>query len=806
MRKSLNVLLCLGLLFQNLIITMQVTASESNYQAKFYNINLKQGDKELELNNDKYVIKDYDEIVLTYELTNYDKTKGYYIKETEYDAEGAATWSYPYGGKIPHKLSPNKNYKYEICNNNDCDIKYDTLDIIFDNQLYEYKNNSYIYIESVYQGGKEISTDNINIWSNYTSYNFNSLEKITYKIKGVNLQEDTFYKLDGETYLPNNISENILGSDLNDGYEFSYYPTLTKPHSFTLTRGDYRVSYLLYNNNDELIKSYGDYSDEDNVNLSDFELDLNYTNYMDIKINKSLPQLKYIYLVTSKYHNKDNSLSLKIDGNNNFENTEYDIKIEGYTYDEKTYEKTYKINGNEISQGTIIELENYLLEYINEYEKYDINNKLYVTIGDVKKEMQIYYTQLDSSANISSHIYFENGKKNLSTFRGTGGVNWLGGIADTNKTAFTKYSSIYLNFTGEGFDNHDNYEYILEYGYFDEKISDGIPNYNSTKVLDKGTINGKTLNTIGMNFRVNNSNNYQKPFYRFAIKKGEEIIYYQAPVLSLVNSPTLANVSMKANNKNLYLQTDDMNYISTRNHPIDIVVSGLGFKEDKEYEFDFCYSYDSNWQEQVCKKIAIKGKDLNNGNGTAKFKFNEQIPKEVSKIDFTVYTETTSEQYEEQVAIQGGFGVTLVDSKDYFSSLSKYTLDNTGDFIKNISKLTNVKDFTNNVNVTNNGKVKIFDKTGTNEIKDTIGTGMIARVINEYNENMLDLDIIVKGDVTGDGNISITDLVKVKRHLSQTAKLAGVYEKAGNVTDSGKIGITDLVKISRDVAKIQEVK
>ena len=83
---------------------------------------------------------------------------------------------------------------------------------------------------------------------------------------------------------------------------------------------------------------------------------------------------------------------------------------------------------------------------------------------------------------------------------------------------------------------------------------------------------------------------------------------------------------------------------------------------------------------------------------------------------------------------------------------------------------------------------------------------MIARVIDENDNNLLDLDVVVKGDVSGDGNISITDLVKVKRHLSEDEELTGVYEVAGNITDTGEIGITDLVKISRDVAKIQEVQ
>ena len=83
---------------------------------------------------------------------------------------------------------------------------------------------------------------------------------------------------------------------------------------------------------------------------------------------------------------------------------------------------------------------------------------------------------------------------------------------------------------------------------------------------------------------------------------------------------------------------------------------------------------------------------------------------------------------------------------------------------------------------------------------------MIARITNEYDENILDLDVVVKGDVSGDGNISITDLVKVKRHLSEDESLNGVYEIAGNITDTGSIGITDLVKISRDVADIEEVQ
>ena len=158
------------------------------------------------------------------------------------------------------------------------------------------------------------------------------------------------------------------------------------------------------------------------------------------------------------------------------------------------------------------------------------------------------------------------------------------------------------------------------------------------------------------------------------------------------------------------------------------------------------------------------------------------------------------------VAIQGGFDVTFVDSIDLFQDTEQYIVDNLDDLIKNIHKNTSVADFVSSLSVANNGKVKIYDATGTKEVEGNVGTGMLARVMNEYEQSILDMDIVVTGDVSGDGNISITDLVKVKRHLAEAQELEGVYEIAGNVTETGEIGITDLVKISRDVAQIEEVE
>ena len=101
--------------------------------------------------------------------------------------------------------------------------------------------------------------------------------------------------------------------------------------------------------------------------------------------------------------------------------------------------------------------------------------------------------------------------------------------------------------------------------------------------------------------------------------------------------------------------------------------------------------------------------------------------------------------------------------------------------------------------------LKVFDKTGENEVTGQIGTGMQVRLIDEYDRNFINIGIAVKGDITGDGNISITDLVKVKGHLLETSILDDVYEAAGDVDAVNGITITDLVNMGKDVTGIEEL-
>ena len=111
--------------------------------------------------------------------------------------------------------------------------------------------------------------------------------------------------------------------------------------------------------------------------------------------------------------------------------------------------------------------------------------------------------------------------------------------------------------------------------------------------------------------------------------------------------------------------------------------------------------------------------------------------------------------------------------------------------ISNISPYTYIQLF--EVSVQTNAQMKILDKNN-NQISqsDYIATDM-KLVLNDdivYN-------LSVKGDLNGDGQISATDLSKIKMHLISLRLLDGAYLKSANLDGDNEITITDLSKIRK---------
>lgn len=72
-----------------------------------------------------------------------------------------------------------------------------------------------------------------------------------------------------------------------------------------------------------------------------------------------------------------------------------------------------------------------------------------------------------------------------------------------------------------------------------------------------------------------------------------------------------------------------------------------------------------------------------------------------------------------------------------------------------------------------------------------LATGMTAQVGGQT------YILVVKGDLNGDGKITIIDLVSLQSHLVGKTSLTGAYKEAADLNDDGAISITDVVKAAR---------
>lgn len=72
-----------------------------------------------------------------------------------------------------------------------------------------------------------------------------------------------------------------------------------------------------------------------------------------------------------------------------------------------------------------------------------------------------------------------------------------------------------------------------------------------------------------------------------------------------------------------------------------------------------------------------------------------------------------------------------------------------------------------------------------------VGTGMTA------SNGATTVTVVVTGDVSGDGKITITDVVKLQSSVTGVSSLSGAYAEAGDINGDGKITITDVVQAAQ---------
>ena len=98
----------------------------------------------------------------------------------------------------------------------------------------------------------------------------------------------------------------------------------------------------------------------------------------------------------------------------------------------------------------------------------------------------------------------------------------------------------------------------------------------------------------------------------------------------------------------------------------------------------------------------------------------------------------------------------------------------------------------------------VYDIEGNEVDKETgiASTFMKIKLIiedKEYDE----VTIVIKGDVTGDGYITMTDFIKIKKKILKLIEYNFIETKAGDIAESDElITMTDFIKIKKYILKL----
>lgn len=108
--------------------------------------------------------------------------------------------------------------------------------------------------------------------------------------------------------------------------------------------------------------------------------------------------------------------------------------------------------------------------------------------------------------------------------------------------------------------------------------------------------------------------------------------------------------------------------------------------------------------------------------------------------------------------------------------------------------------------IQSNGNIEIYNTKGEKVSEDKyFGTGM--KIIAKLGDQILEYTAIVKGDLNGDGQITIIDLLKLSRFIANLDR--NISEEsliASDIVEDGKYAsISDLLRISRVLANIENL-
>ena len=96
------------------------------------------------------------------------------------------------------------------------------------------------------------------------------------------------------------------------------------------------------------------------------------------------------------------------------------------------------------------------------------------------------------------------------------------------------------------------------------------------------------------------------------------------------------------------------------------------------------------------------------------------------------------------------------------------------------------------------GSIKILNSSGV-ENNGIVGTGNKIAVYDPNGNLVKTVDIVIFGDVNGDGKVTIKDIMLTNRNIIKKISLNGEYLEAADVNKDGKVTIKDIMLINNSI-------
>lgn len=135
-------------------------------------------------------------------------------------------------------------------------------------------------------------------------------------------------------------------------------------------------------------------------------------------------------------------------------------------------------------------------------------------------------------------------------------------------------------------------------------------------------------------------------------------------------------------------------------------------------------------------------------------------------------------------------------------SASSFAISN--DYITKINNNTTVEKFTSTLTQNGAKNVVIKDTKGVQVTSSSlIGTGYSITIVTGMEEKTY--TSVVKGDTSGDGQITILDLLQVQKHLKNITKLSNERLEAADTSGDNQSTILDLLQIQKHLKGIKSL-